>query len=104
MPYKERLKNNPEKKPNKNKYKVINISEYNESLKKRGKISLYLPEGDLKEVFINENSYSYGVSGRSQYYSEEYIIFIYTIYRLFGWGIRRTIGYLEVRGFPERVI
>lgn len=95
MPYKERLKKNPEKKPNKNKYKVINISEYNESLKKRGKISLYLPAGDLKEVFINENSYSYGVSGRSQYYSEEYIIFIYTIYRLFGWGMRQTIGYLE---------
>ena len=95
MPYKERLKNNPEKKPSKNKYKVINISEYNKSLKKRGKISLYLPAGDLKGIFINENSYSYGVSGRSQYYSEEYIIFIYTMYRLFGWGIRQTTGYLE---------
>ena len=95
MPYKERLKKNLDKKPNKNKYKVLNNSEYNESLKKRGKISLYLPAGDLKEIFINENSYSYGVSGRSQYYSEEYIIIIYTIYRLFGWGMRQTIGYFE---------
>ncbi|MBY0581092.1 MAG: transposase [Rickettsiales bacterium] len=88
------MKNNPDKKPNKNKYKVLNNSNYNESLKKRGKINLHLPAGDLKEIFINENSCKYGVSGRSKYYDGECIIFICTIYRLFGCevdnGISRT--------------
>jgi hypothetical protein len=59
---------------------------------------LHLPAGDLKEIFINENSYKYGVSGRSKYYNEEYIIFICTIYRLFGCEVDNRIS----SGFVER--
>jgi hypothetical protein len=32
---------------------VTNCHEYNQSLKKRGKMSLYFPDGDLKSQFIN---------------------------------------------------
>jgi hypothetical protein len=50
---------------------VTNWHEYNQSLKKRGKISLYFPGGDLKSQFINASPYTCGVSGRtSSYYRQ----------------------------------
>lgn len=95
MPYKEKLKN-PSKKPRKKeKYKVNNWTEYNQSLKKRGKISLYFPKGDIKSHFINEMPYVKGVSGQCETYKTAYIEFIYTLYVLFGWGMRQICGYLE---------
>ena len=95
MPYKEKLKK-PSKNPrSKTKYKVANNSEYNKSLKKRGKLSLYFPEGNLKSQFINEESYRQGVSGRENYYSKSYIILIYTFYRLLKFPMRQITGYFE---------
>lgn len=95
MPYKEKLKNpspHPRKKPC---YKVTNWSNYNKSLKKRGKLSLYFPSGDIKSQFINEEIYVSGVSGQQVTYMPAYAELIYTFYRLFGWGIRQTAGYFE---------
>lgn len=95
MPYKEKLKNpplSPKKKPD---YRVTNWPDYNQSLRKRGMISLYLPYGDLKSQFINESPYVEGRTGQQATYSLAYIELIYTYYRLFGWGIRQITGYLE---------
>ena len=95
MPYKEKLKTpspNPQKKVN---YKVTNWPEYNKSLKRRGQLSLYFPPGDIKLCFINEENYVTGISGQQPTYTDSYIELIYMFYRLFGWGIRQTIGYFE---------
>ncbi|WP_157654998.1 hypothetical protein [Burkholderia ubonensis] len=54
MPYKARLKTGePRKRPQPN-YAVTDAREYNESLKRRGQLSLYCPDGDLKALFIND--------------------------------------------------
>lgn len=99
MPYKEAIKlkaesgsNVPIQKPI---YKVKNWTAYNKSLKNRGKLSLYFPKGDLRSQFINDNSYSKGVSGRAPLYTSAYIEVIFIHYRLFGWGIRQITGYFE---------
>jgi hypothetical protein len=47
MPYKARLQEGQERKRKKPTYRVTNCHEYNQSLKKRGQISLYFPDGDL---------------------------------------------------------
>ena len=61
MPYKEAIKSKIELNSTapiqKAKYKVTNWTAYNQSLKNRGKLSLYFPKGDLKSNFINDNSY-----------------------------------------------
>ena len=95
MPFKEKQKNpslNPRKKT---QYKIINWSEYNRSLKKRGQLSLYFPSDDLKSSFINDNPYVPGVSGKSSYYTKPYIEFIYTFYRLLRMPLRQIAGYFE---------
>lgn len=95
MPYKQKLKtpsSNPRKKP---KYKVINWSEYNKSLKKRGELSLYFPHGDLKSHLINEECYVPGIPGQQPTYQKPYVELIYMFYRLFGWGMRQITGYFE---------
>jgi hypothetical protein len=48
MPYKEALKLSPTQPKKKAYYKVIKWSHYNQSLKKRGALSLYFPAGDLR--------------------------------------------------------
>ena len=95
MPYKERLKTGIPRKRKKPEYKVINWSEYNQSLRKRGMISLYFPGGDIKSSFINDMPYVKGDSGRMSTYLAPYIQFIYILYRLFGWGQRQITGYFE---------
>jgi len=95
MPYKEKQKNpvaNPRKLPS---YKVINWTEYNNSLRKRGALSLYFPRGDLKSQFINDLPYVEGISGQYPTYQTSYIELMYTLYRLFSWGIRQICGYFE---------
>ena len=95
MPYKERLKHNKDRVRKKASYKVLNWTAYNQSLKKRGQLSLYFPFGDLRSQFINEASYEKGLSGRHSYYHRGYIELIYLFYRLFGWGMRQIVGYFE---------
>jgi hypothetical protein len=95
MPYKEALKNpslSPRKKPS---YKVTNWTEYNKSLKKRGELSLYFPEGNLESQFINEDCYIAGVSGQQVTYKHPYVELIYMFYRLFRWGMRQITGYFS---------
>ena len=95
MPYKERLKKGVERKKEKVKYKVTNWTQYNQSLRRRGMISLYFPQGDIKDLFINDKPYVKGDSGRLATYLTPYIQLIYTLYRLFGWGQRQITGYFE---------
>jgi hypothetical protein len=95
MPYKQKLKSPSTKSRSKPKYKVINWTEYNKSLKKRGELSFYFPKGDLKALFINETPYVPGLSGQQATYSDAYIELIFTFYRLFNFGMRQTSGYFE---------
>jgi hypothetical protein len=95
MPYKARLKQGELRKRKKPEYRVMNARAYNQSLRKRGMISLYVPGGDLKAQFINSKVRTPGVSGREPTYTTAYIELIYTFYRLLGWGKRQTTGYME---------
>lgn len=95
MPYKQKLKTpaaNPRKKPT---YKVINWTKYNQSLKKRGCISLYFPYGNLEVQLFNSESYVKGIPGQQVTYKQAYVELIYMFYRLFGWGMRQMSGYFE---------
>ncbi|MGF6781151.1 transposase [Paraburkholderia sp. GAS334] len=58
-------------------------------------ISLHVPDGDLKAQFINATVRTPGVSGREPTYTTAYIELIYTLYRLFGWGMRQITGYMQ---------
>jgi hypothetical protein len=73
MPYKPKLKSQSSKPRSKPKYKVINWTAYNKSLKKRGELSFYFPKGDLKALFINDTPYVRGLSGQQATYSNAYI-------------------------------
>jgi hypothetical protein len=89
MPYKEAIKLKAESgyltPIQKSKYKVANWLAYNKSLRKRGKLSLYFPKGDLRSWFINDNSYIKGVDGRTAVYSSAYIgLFLFIIVYLVG--------------------
>src|ERR1700686_2112747 len=95
MPYKARLKQGEPRKRKKPGYRVTNARAYNQSLRKRGMISLYVPSGDLKAQFIIAKVRTPGVSGREPTYTTAYIELIYTFYRLFGWGMRQITGYKE---------
>lgn len=97
MPYKARLKTGDERKRKKTAYKVINWPEYNQSLKRRGNLSLYFPRGDLKEAFYNEASYVKGLAGRDTVYKPAYIELIFTFYRLMNLGLRQITGFFEDR-------
>ena len=69
MPFKERLKSGRPRKRPKPGYVPQNWAEYNQSLRKRGMVSLYLPKGDLRSQLINEASYQKGLSGRESVYT-----------------------------------
>ncbi|WP_206955940.1 hypothetical protein [Trinickia acidisoli] len=103
MPYKARLKTDEPRKRPKPTYRVTNARAYNQSLKRRGQLTLYCPNGDLKALFINAQPYVPGVSGRNPTYTNACIELIYTFYRLSGWGMRQTTGlmeeYWQLRGF-----
>ncbi|KWZ58326.1 hypothetical protein WK57_17530 [Burkholderia ubonensis] len=73
MPYKASLKSGAPRKRPKPTHRVANARAYNQSLKRRGQLSLYCPEGDLKALFINGRPYVPGVSGRAPTYTNAYI-------------------------------
>jgi hypothetical protein len=95
MPYKARLQTGEPRKRKKPGYRVTNARAYNQSLRKRGMIGLYVPGGDLKAQLINAKVRTPGVSGREPTYTAAYIELIFTFYRLFGWGMRQITGYME---------
>lgn len=95
VPYKASLKSSAPRKHPKPTYRVANACAYNQSLKRRGQLSLYCPEGDLKALFINTQPYVPGVSGRAPTYTNAYIELIYTFYRLFRWAMRQITGFME---------
>jgi len=85
MPYKPKLKSPSTKPRSEPKYKVINWTEYNKSLKKRGELSFYFPKGDLKAMFINERPYVPGLSGQQATYSDAYIELFFTFSACLTW-------------------
>jgi hypothetical protein len=95
MPDKERLKTSLQHIRKKRTYKVVNWTNYNKSLKKRGQLSLYFPQGDLKDLFVNDSSYEKGLRGLQSYYRTAYVELICIFYRLFNWGMRQITGYFE---------
>ncbi|MFL9989220.1 transposase [Paraburkholderia sediminicola] len=74
---------------------VTNAQEYNGSLTRRGQLSLYCPDGDLKALFINDTPYQKGVWGQSQTYSDAYLELLFMFYRLSGWGMRPITGHMQ---------
>ena len=84
MPHKEAIKqkakSNSATPIKKSQYKVINCSAYNKSLKKLGKLSLYFPKGDLRSQFINDESYSKGVAGRTWAINPSWICAAHILY------------------------
>ena len=75
----------------KDKYKVINWSFYNKSLKERGKISLWLP-ANLAELWYRSTEAT--VVGE-QKYRDVAIEFCMTIKQLYGLPYRQTEGFIE---------
>ena len=61
---------NPRKKPT---YKVTNWTQYNQSLKKRGCLSLYFPYGNLETQLFNSESYVKGIPGQQITYKQAYV-------------------------------
>jgi hypothetical protein len=106
MPYEARLKTREVRKRKKPGCRVTNARAYNQSLRKRSMISLYVPDGDLKAQLINAKVHTPGVSGREPTYTTGYIEMIFTFYRLLGRGcgrspsIWRTTG--RAAGWPSR--
>jgi hypothetical protein len=74
-------------------YRVTNAHAYNQSLKRRGMISLYFCGTDLKAQFINARPHTPGVSGREPTCTQGYIELIFTFYRLFGLYRLRLFGH-----------
>lgn len=90
-----KLKSGEPRKRVKSRYKISNWSSYNQSLRKRGMISLYFPEGDIKSMFIDCMPYKEVISGRTSTYLKSYIELLFTLYKLFGFGMRQITGYIE---------
>lgn len=64
-------------------------------MKKRGRVSLYFPRGDLKAQFINQAPDIEGVSGRESSYKPAYIELLFIFYRLHRWGMRQITGWRQ---------
>lgn len=94
MPFKERLKSGEPRKRAKQCYVPQNWSQYNQSLRKRGMLSLYLPKGELRTQLINEASYRAGQSGREAFYTPAYAALLFLLYRLHRFGLREFAGYM----------
>jgi hypothetical protein len=95
MPYKEKLKNPSDNPRAKAKYKVTNWTDYNKSLRKRGAINFCFPKGDPELLFVNRTPYLSRISGQQPTYKEPHIELMFTLYRLFGFGLRQITGYFE---------
>lgn len=94
-PRKARLKTGEPRKRKKPGYRGTNARAYNQSLKKRGQLSLYCPDDELKTLFINAHRYVKGASGRDATYIDAYTELIDTSYRLFGLGMCQITGQAE---------
>lgn len=92
MPYKERLKSGEKRKRPKPGYKPKDWSAYNKSLQCRGRISLYFPKGDLRQLLVNEHPYVEGVSGRQETYSTAYVSILFILYRMMDKGHGSNMG------------
>lgn len=77
-----------------NTKKIINWSEYNNSLKKRGNLSVFISESIIKNgriVFPKKT----GKVGRPKRYSDEFIEFVLSVRELFRLPFRQTVGLIE---------
>lgn len=77
-----------------NTKKIRNWSEYNNSLKKRGNLSIFISESIIKNgriVFPKKT----GKVGRPKKYSDEFLEFILSVRELFRLPLRQTMGLIE---------
>ena len=77
-----------------NTKKIKNWSEYNNSLKKRGNLSIFISESIIKNgkiVLPNRT----GKAGRPKEYSDDFIEFVLSIRELFRLPFRQTAGFIE---------
>lgn len=95
MPFKERLKSGEPRKRAKQCHVPKDWSQYNQSLRKRGMLGLYLPKGELRTQLINEESYRTGQSGREPFYTPAYVALLFLLYRLHRFGLREFAGYMH---------
>jgi hypothetical protein len=77
------------------RYVPQNWAQYNQSLRKRGMLSLYLPKGDLRSQLINEESYQKGVSVRESVYTPAYVSLLFMPYRMHRLGLREFAGFMH---------
>jgi hypothetical protein len=83
---------NPSKSPSKDTYKVVNWKSYNESLKKRGTLTLWIEEKLLREwKAIDVSNKRVG----EKIYLDSLILFCLTIGAVYGQQLRQTVGMLE---------
>lgn len=94
MPYKERLKTGEARKRPKTQYVPKSWSSYNASMIKRGRISLYFPNGSPSTFLVNQDSYISGVSGRQPVYTKEYVEVLFMLYRFFNLPLRQFTGFI----------
>ena len=94
MPYKERLKSGEARKKPKPVYAPRDWSAYNKSLRCRGMISLYFPQGDLMTTLVNLHPYVEGVSGQQVTYKTAYVSILFILYRLQNKGLRQFAGFM----------
>lgn len=76
----------------KKKYKITNWREYNESLKQRGRVTLWLDEKIQKDWVIIEKT---GKKVASLYYTDKFIEFMVTISKVFKLPLRATEGFVK---------
>ena len=95
MPFKERLKSGEPRKRAKQCHVPKDWSQYNQSLRKRGMLGLYLPKGELRTQLINEESYRTGQSGREPFYTPAYVALLFLLGSLHRFGLREFAGYMH---------
>ena len=77
----------------KQKYKVSNWSDYNNSLKKRGDIKVWLSQDLINNWYFNERIYD--GTGSTKCYTDEAIIACHEIRQVYKLPLRQTEGFIN---------
>ena len=79
--------------PKKQRYKVENWSDYNESLKRRGDIEVWLSQELIDNWYEKERIYD--GTGSTQHYTDEAIIACHQIRQVYKLPLRQTQGFIN---------
>ena len=81
-----------EERKKKTKYKVRNWGEYNKALKKRGRLTIWIEEEELKKWKEKEKT---GKKGRPEEYRDELIKCMGIVRQVYHLALRQTEGFME---------